>query len=116
MTERKRIFRGDRLKKLREARDITQDELAGRLGFSQSQVNKYESGRSEPTPEVITRIAREFEVTTDYLLGLVDNTDGHIVSRDLSPLENRLLDMWRRGDFGEMIKMAAEQLPGAGRE
>lgn len=116
MADRKRIFRGDRLRALREARQLTQDELADLVGFGQSQLNKYENNKSEPTLEIISRLAREFGVTSDYLLGLVDNPNDSLQPQDLSPLEHKLLAAFRRGDLRELMRVAAEETPRNGTE
>lgn len=106
---RKRVFRGDRLRQIREKRGMTQDELGEQLGFGQSQMNKYETGKSEPTPEVITRLATELQVTADYLLGLVEKPDERLRERDLTPDEQRLLTAFRRGDLQQALRILAEK-------
>lgn len=70
MASRKRIFRGDRLRDARLKADFTQDELAERLGLGQSQMNKYETGKSDPSAEIMTRLASELNVSVDWLLGI----------------------------------------------
>lgn len=109
MADRKRIFRGDRLKTIREARGLTQDELSERVGFGQSQMTKYENGKSEPSPEVIARLAVELEVTADWLLGLVDDPGKHLEEKDVSPVEWKLLAAFRRGDLRDLMKIASEE-------
>lgn len=109
MPERKRIFRGDRLREMRRKRQLTQDELADRLGFGQSQMNKYENGKSDPTPEVLVRLAKELAVTTDWLLGLVDDPEAFLQEQELTPAERKLLSAFRRGDFKELVRLAAER-------
>ncbi len=108
MAERKRIFRGDRLREIREKRDLTQDELAERAGFGQSQINKYENGKSDPTPDVLARLAGELEVSTDWLLGLVEKPNEHLQEHELTAIERKLLAAWRRGDFKELMRLAGE--------
>lgn len=109
MPERKRIFRGDRLREMRRKRQLTQDELADRLGFGQSQMNKYENGKSDPTPEVLVRLAKELAVTTDWLLGLVEDPESFLKEQELTPSERKLLSAFRRGDFKELVMLAAEK-------
>ena len=109
MPERKRIFRGDRLREMRRKRQLTQDELADRLGFGQSQMNKYENGKSDPTPEVLVRLAKELAVTSDWLLGLVDDPEAFLQEQELTPAERKLLSAFRRGDFKELVRLAAER-------
>lgn len=61
-----------RIKELREENNLTQKELASKLGVSNSTVCDWEKGRSQPDLETLKRIACFFEVKTDYLLGLED--------------------------------------------
>ena len=99
MPDRKKIFRGDRLREIREKRNLTQDDLNSRLGFGGTQVYRYETGKADPSPEILVRLARELEVTVDYLLGLVDAPSAHLEESELSSIERKLLSAFRRGDF-----------------
>ena len=62
----------ERLKELRLANQKKQDELAELLGLSYSAYKRYEYGEREPTASTIVRMARYFNVSSDYLLGLRD--------------------------------------------
>ena len=62
-----------RLKELRARDKISQAALADKLGVSQQAVAKWETEKATPDPDMITKIAGIFKVTTDYLLGLTDN-------------------------------------------
>lgn len=60
---------GKRLKKIRENRKISQEEVASFLGIKKITYFKYESGEINiPIPKLI-EIARYFETTPNYLLG-----------------------------------------------
>lgn len=96
--ERKRIFRGDRLREVREAQNLSQDDLSVRLGLGGAQMHRYETGKSDPSPEVMVRLAKELNVTTDYLLGLSDDPTTQIQEQDLTPAEARLISLLRRND------------------
>lgn len=109
MPDRKRIFRGDRLREIRERRNLTQDDLNTRLGFGSTQVYRYETGKADPSPEVLVRLAQELEITVDYLLGLVNSPSAHLEESDLSPTERKLLSAFRRGDMRDLMKIAAEE-------
>ncbi len=52
--------------------DVTQAELAARLGVSQRTVSRWEQGRHAPNADEILKMARIFNCTSDYLLGLTD--------------------------------------------
>ena len=59
-----------RLKQLRIQYGLTQQEMSERLCMAQSTYSRYENDVSKATTEIIIRIAREFKVTTDWLLSL----------------------------------------------
>lgn len=63
----------ERIIKLRKARNITQEELAKRIGTTRSALSQYETGTRQPDYDTLQRISKFFEVSTDYLLGAVDN-------------------------------------------
>ena len=60
----------DRLKELRESKGLSQMDLSKEIGFSQSAIAKWELGKTEPTASAIVAIAKFFNETTDYILGL----------------------------------------------
>lgn len=60
---------GSILKNLRLSRNITQGELAAKLGISRSAVGMYETGGREPDFEMMEAIADIFNVDIDYLMG-----------------------------------------------
>ena len=60
---------GEKLKALRTAKKMSQKELAERIGIAKSVISFYESGDRFPSYDVLIKIARIFNVTTDYLLG-----------------------------------------------
>lgn len=63
---------GERLAALRKARQLTQDGLAEALNVSQPKYNKWENDINRPDYETVVQIARFYNSTTDYLLGLDD--------------------------------------------
>ena len=60
----------DKVKSLREQLNITQSELAKRLGLTRSSVNGWEMGLSVPSTPLLIKLSRIFDVSTDYLLGI----------------------------------------------
>lgn len=60
----------DKIKSLREARDMTQTTLAKTLGVTRSGINAWEMGISVPSTHYIVELAKYFNVSTDYLLGI----------------------------------------------
>ena len=63
-----------RIRELRKERQLTQDELAGRLNLTKQAVSQWERGIREPGFETLEMIADFFNVDTDYLIGREDHT------------------------------------------
>lgn len=57
----------DRLKKLRKALDLTQQEFSDRIGIARGNIGAYEVGKNSPSDAVITLICREFNVNEEWL-------------------------------------------------
>lgn len=63
----------DRFKELRKEKDLSQKELGDILGYSESTISLYESGKREPkNAGDLIKIANFFDVSVDYLLGKID--------------------------------------------
>ncbi len=65
------LFR-ERLKSLRTDKGIGQNLLAKELDLSNASISYWETGKQEPCAEAIFKLAQYFDVSSDYLLGLVD--------------------------------------------
>ena len=61
---------GDRVRNLREDRDLNQTQLGKALNMTQRRVSYIECGKYEPSIEDIIAICRFFKVSADYLRGL----------------------------------------------
>jgi len=57
----------ERLKKLRKALDLTQQEFADRIGSKRNTVAKYETSANTPSAAVVSLICREFNVNEEWL-------------------------------------------------
>ena len=68
----------ERLKELRKGLDLSQKQLADIIQTNNSSICDWERGRSQPDLETLVRIARLFDVTADFLLGLEDETGAKI--------------------------------------
>lgn len=60
---------GDKLKELRENKGLVQTELSNLLNIKQGSYSNYELNKREPDIETIIKIAKFYNITTDYLLG-----------------------------------------------
>lgn len=63
---------GSRLTQLRRQAGLSQRELGEALDVSHYTISAYEKERSEPGDQIKVRLAQHFNVSLDYLLGLVD--------------------------------------------
>ena len=63
---------GKRLRELRTERKLSQQELAKIIGTNNSSICDWERGRSEPSLEALVKLCQFFEVSSDYLIGMVD--------------------------------------------
>lgn len=61
---------GSTLKAQRLSKGMTQAQLAQKLGITKSVISAYETGLRLPSYDVLIHIARIFNVSTDYLLGV----------------------------------------------
>lgn len=64
------MINGERLKKLRNKKGLTQAELGEMLGLGKSAICCYEKGTRSPSLETIMDLVNIFAVSSDYLLGI----------------------------------------------
>ena len=65
-----------RLKSARELRELNQGQLAHRAKLQPSAISHFETGLRKPSFDNLKRLADALDVTTDYLLGRVDDPAG----------------------------------------
>nr|WP_202709717.1 helix-turn-helix transcriptional regulator [Sporosalibacterium faouarense] len=78
---------GDRLRKLRKEKKLTQVELGKLLKTSHATINRYENNIHQPDLDTLNKLANIFNVSTDYLLGRVDNKEIAIIEGKEIPTE-----------------------------
>ena len=78
---------GNVLKTLRLKENMTQSQLAQKLGVTKSVISAYETGLRMPSYDILIHIAKIYNVSTDYLLGLE-----HKQEIDLSGLTKEEID------------------------
>lgn len=61
-----------RIRDLREDRDLTQTQVAKILGMSQTGYSKYETGENDIPTAILIRLADFYKTSVDYLLGRTD--------------------------------------------
>lgn len=60
----------ENIKQLRQARNLSQVDLASALGVTKQSISNWENNNIQPSIDMLIRLAHFFSVSTDYLLGL----------------------------------------------
>lgn len=97
------LMLGNRLRELRLSNHYTQDDLAEMLDVGANQINRYENNKTEPSGEVVARIAKLLNTSADYLLGLTDDPRPG-AQTELSPQEWAIISALRRKDYKQVMK------------
>lgn len=58
-----------RLRDLREDKDLTQTDVAKKLGMSQTGYSKYETGENDIPTQILIKLADFYDTSVDYILG-----------------------------------------------
>lgn len=116
---------GERIKELRKALGLTQQQFADKIKVKRNTVAQYEIGRNEPIETVISLICREFNVNenwlrtgegemfvtltkeeelTDFLADLIKGERGDFARRLVSVLSRMTPDEW------DMLERKAKEL------
>lgn len=103
-------LRKERLRAAREQKGFSQRELARRCGFSEAQIRRYETGEFDPSSTYLKSIARQLEISTDYLLGIVDEPRGYFGTEELSDDERVVLETLRREGWLGIIRLGTEKI------
>lgn len=101
---------GERIKKLRNELDLTQQEFAAKIGSVQNTITGYETGRRAPSNQVISLICHEFNVDETWLrtgegemfLETPDTATGRL-AKELG------LDEFMQSVVSEYLKLSEEQ-------
>lgn len=62
----------ERIRNLREDKDLTQKQIGIILNMSQTGYNQYETGKNDIPTRVLIELAKFYNTSTDYILGLTD--------------------------------------------
>jgi transcriptional regulator with XRE-family HTH domain len=97
LKEKTKGFSMNRIKDLREDRDLRQIDVASAVGIDQRSLSNYETGKTNPDSETVIKLARFFGVTCDYLLGVRDSVlmDNKAVVKELEQIRERLSEIQR---------------------
>ena len=62
----------ERMKDLREDKDLSQQQFAKLMGLSDVTIQSYEYGKSEPKVSTLITMAQLYGTSIDYIVGLTD--------------------------------------------
>ena len=82
----------NRIKELREDRDLRQIDVAEKTGIDQRTLSNYETGKTNPDSYSIIKLAEFYHVSCDYLLGVSDYNifDMKDVAEELKKISTRI--------------------------
>lgn len=95
------MYFSSNLEWIRKKKNLTQEELAKKLGISQQGIAHYESGKREPTLDGLISIAKVLEVSIDDLLTKDFRSPDYLLASNLKYLRKK---------FGLDIKEMARML------
>lgn len=93
----------DIVRQLRNEKDLSQKQLAQRIGVNKSTVALYESGKRLPSFSKLVSLSRALGVTTDFLLGISDHKDSFLdvsglTQKQIASLE-QIIENYRNCNF-----------------
>ena len=105
------VYFGENLKKLRKAKELTQETLADFLGVSFQAVSKWERNESYPDITMLPTIASFFGVTVDNLLG-TDMIENEKRINEYNEAYLRLINEKKYEELRAVMKKAVNEFPG----
>ena len=97
----------NRIKQLRNEKNINQDVLARLLGLEVAGISKLETGRVPLKDEYIIKLAEYFNVSTDYLLG---KTDIRNPGRQIDDVLNEAMIGMSKEDYEKLTETQKKQI------
>lgn len=86
----------NRIRELREDRDLRQSDISQITGIDQRTLSNYETGKTNPDSFAIIKLSEFFEVTTDYLLGVSNYNyyNAQHILKEISDIQSRLNNLY----------------------
>ena len=97
---------GEVIRKHRKENNLTQDEVAKRLGVSAPAVNKWENGSSFPDIMLLAPISRLFNITTDELLSYREE----LAQEEINQFANELNEMFKKEPYQKCFAWAKKKV------
>ena len=86
----------NRIRELREDRDLRQSDVSQITGIDQRTLSNYETGKTNPDSFAIIKLAEFYEVSTDYLLGVSNYNyyNSQHILKEISDIQSRLNNLY----------------------
>lgn len=97
-------YLGKKIRELRRAKDLTQEQLADYLNISYQSVSKWETGTAAPDLSYIIPLARLFDISTDELLGFEQSKEDLIKIEYLDAYN----ETWKNGDLEKRLQICLD--------
>ena len=94
----------ERLSKFRKELNLTQSQMAEKLGISRATYQSYEKGRNQPNIETLIKMAEFFCVSVDTLIGHDANiVDLQTVSKNQKYIIEKVVNVLTDEEVGEIV-------------
>lgn len=101
------MLNGERLKNERVLQNLTQEDMANKLGITRQAYGNYEAGKRDVDSQTLVKLATLLNISVDYLLGLsptkINNFEIDFSMEDLKDLNqeeriliNIVISSWRK--------------------
>ncbi|MBO5237895.1 MAG: helix-turn-helix transcriptional regulator [Lachnospiraceae bacterium] len=103
---------GNRIKSLRMQSNMTQKDLALKIGLTPKMISFYENSERIPPMDIVIKFVEIFNVSSDYLLGLTSAPDakeiihGEVLTKD----EKKLIETYRSLDSDEKLAILGKAI------
>lgn len=97
---------GEVIRKYRKERNMTQEEMANRLGVTAPAVNKWENGNSLPDIALLAPIARLLHISLDMLLSYEEE----LTDTEINSLIQEMDDKLKKESYDEVFQWVKEKL------
>lgn len=94
---------GERIMQLRKQNGYSRTAFAKKIGIPHTTLRNYENGVREPGHSFLIKMAREFSVSTDYLLCLTDNSDPGYTKKSPTPAEAKAEEKARIKEYASRV-------------
>ena len=106
---------GEVIRTYRKKQNLTQEEMANRLGVSAPAVNKWENGSSLPDISMLTPVARLLEITPDILLSFQEDVSQEEINQIVQEVDKKFQKEESYEDIFQFVKKKIARYPNSER-